>query len=317
MAHTLDERLDEGLAALRLDDTWAERHLDAVGVSELGRCPRAAWLRLHRIEATNIPPVGDDYPMKMGALKHERIMDLLDIPAGDRNIAVSAEIEGLPLVGHVDFRLDGRLVELKTTSVGGVTRPRFADEVQANGYLLATGQPIDLWYRLDNGGRALFAYDEPEDRLVEEIEWRCRKIATATEPGQVPCDFAYCDDCPWRDLCAGFETPEGSSDKAVAVGDLEPPEQRLLDQAVVAHFTKRDADRRCKELDGRVRGILEARGAWAVETSEATVKRVRRAQSRLDTKKVKQMLGEDTPMVESVSEYVDVRPLKGEENGKD
>lgn len=305
--------LAEGLAAAAMDDTWALEHKDAIGMSEFGRCPRRSRLRLHEIKPTNVPPVDAYYTAYMGQVKHRELACLMAVPKKAREVKIEWECAGMKIIGHADAILDGWVREWKTSSQGGVAFPRIADEIQVTALMVASGLPAELFYKCDNGNEGLFKYEEPIEEHVQHIEWFCQRVRRAQQPKDVPCSTQYCESCHWCDLCAEIApTPDDLRQRSdLDFDDLLPDEQAIIRHLVAVDANYKRAEALREELKGKAAGILDDREIRGVVVDGCRVFRAGSQRKSVDIGRVKEIMGAETPIRESVSTWVEVRAVKG------
>ena len=307
------ELLAEGLAAAAMDDTWAMEHKGVLGMSELGRCPRRAWLRLHEVRPTNMPPVDDYYCAYMGTWKHQVLATLMAIPDDAREVRLDWECAGMPIVGHADAILHETVREWKTSSQGGVAFPRLADEIQVTALMAATGQPCELFYKCDNANEGVFMYDEPIEEHLQHIEWFCQRVRRGERPEDVPGSTQWCGGCHWRDLCQAIApTPDDLRQRPdFEFEDLLPDEQNVIRHLIATDANYKRAEALREELKAKAGGILDDHQARGIVTDGHRVFRAGAQRRNVDLARVKDMLGAETPIRESTSTWVEVRATKG------
>ena len=338
---TTNERLDQGVAAAMADDDWDKEHEGAIGISELGRCGRIPWLRLHNLPKTNLPTPEQQYAMLHGRWAHDLLLDLLQVSDEHRNWKVEFTLHEVPIVGHVDGYRNGRLLEIKTGSQGGVTHPFARDEIQLAGYMWPSASiaradwvdgkvawvPVELdsrqgelFYKLNNGQSASFLYDEPPELAVEHIDWIVRKIRDAKDFREVPCDRTYCRGCDWQDYCEEHDPPQKrqENDGVVSI-DMAP---RLLRRNLTEYLTERilakQGEDKVKELSQAILGEMTADALWEVYGKGFSVKRTEYKSHPLDVKAIPPEVRADLPTKVSVTRKLVVTGSileNGDENG--
>ncbi|MFF4417524.1 PD-(D/E)XK nuclease family protein [Streptosporangium sp. NPDC001559] len=190
----------------------------AFGMSELGDCRRRAGYRLAGTAATN---TGGSLQAVMGTAIHEAAAAVLKdqqaagvIPADD---LIEHEVSFAGILGHLDRyeTATASLVDIKTTSDRWLRKlkvqgPPTSHLWQTHGYgaaLIAQGRTVKRividYLARDTGEQWRWTGRFDPQHVRDALEWVTEVRATPLDelPRDHQPDSAWCEHCPFRDLC--------------------------------------------------------------------------------------------------------------------
>jgi len=234
------------------------------GMSELGGCRRRAGYRLHGQEPTN---PGGSVQAVMGTAIHDAVSRVLTALAEPGDL-VEHEVTFAGILGHLDRyeAATGRLIDVKTTSSRWLDHikvhgPGQSHRWQVNAYaaaLISTGRPvhevvIDYLAR-DTGEQYRWTGAFNPQSVRDALAWVT--VVRETELDMLPRDYApgsaFCEHCPFRDVCWEGSVPGRDPRSVLYVED--PDAQGWAKKLWQARQDKKDAE--CREDEAR--GALDA-----------------------------------------------------------
>ncbi len=238
------------------------------GMSELGGCRRRAGYRLAGVEMTN---VGSSVQAVMGTAIHEAVAGILqelqDEGAVPANWLIESEVTFAGILGHLDRCEDDILRDVKTTTSWWLRKLKQAGKPtnshlwQVMGYAAARikdGHPvrrvgIDYLAR-DTGEEWRWEGDFNPAVVREALEWvrTVRETELQFLPRDHEPDSAFCQHCPFRDLCWDGSV-QGRDDRSVLYVE-KPDAEYWITELDEARKAKADAEKREK----RAKGALDA-----------------------------------------------------------
>jgi hypothetical protein len=304
-ATTIKDRL---VAALRAHDEARPRSQQtAIGPSALGGCRRQVWHQMRGDEPCN--PNTLRLAAVMGTAIHDRIEQawLAAYPGAETEVEVTAEVDGVPLTGHIDLAEPGLAVDWKT-----ITKKKTAYfpseqqrwQVQVYGWMLEqNGRPVETVALVgicrDGNEDDIVVHAEPYDPAVagEALDWlrALRSTGEAPEPERLA-DVFCADYCPFYGAsCPGKGLSSGTDDT------LDELWAVLVRDYLAA---KDDADMAA----ARVEAIRDELTGISGRTADGiTVKWSSRTSSTVDRDAIKAALGEVPMKAGRASEVLTVR----------
>lgn len=241
----------------------------AFGMSELGGCRRRAGYRLAGVEPTNF---GGSLQAVMGTGIHDAVSNVYVelqaeglIPAGD---LVEYEVEFAGILGHLDRYEDATasLIDVKTTSQRWLDKlkvngPERSHLWQTSGYaaaLISQGLKVRRivvdYLARDTGNEWRWVGKFDPQHVRDALAWVSE--VRSTELNYLPRDYqpdsAWCEHCPFRDLCWEGAIPDRDPRSVLYVED--PDAGRWATQLEAARAAKKTAEASEKEA----RGALDA-----------------------------------------------------------
>ncbi|WP_068924949.1 CRISPR-associated protein Cas4 [Planobispora rosea] len=239
----------------------------AFGMSELGECRRRAGYRLAGIAPTNI---GGSLQAVMGTGIHDAAASALRdlqteglIPA---DALIEHEVSFAGILGHLDMYIDPELTDIKTTSARWLAKlkvqgPPTSHLWQTHGYaaaLIAEGRKVSRividYLARDTGEQWRWTGRFDPQHVRDALDWVTEVRSTPLDElarDHHP-DSAWCQHCPFRDLCW-----EG------AVADRDPRSVLFVEDPDAAEWARKLEDARDRkkaaEADEKTaKGALDA-----------------------------------------------------------
>lgn len=192
--------------ALR-EKSGLEHHRPYLGMSGIGQCPRKLYFEF--VNGRRPPTDQQHWYCWTGYVHEAAIVDLL---AGEKKLAEQIEVIAAfdsRFRGHVDYVIDGQLIEIKSTAWNKFTgikldnRPQREHLEQVQMYMRHGGwthtQIIyvarDVPHR-EFDGPPFWIFDVyPDKQLADKLDQKARDILAAIDRHQPPrCECGYCRD---------------------------------------------------------------------------------------------------------------------------